>query len=56
MDKDLAAKECLNDDKRYADLFNGLLFGGEQRIQPSDLQEIDSQQWSKPGKKKKCKY
>lgn len=56
MDKDLAAKECLNDDKRYADLVNGLLFGGEQRIQPSDLQEIDSQQWSKPGKKKKCKY
>lgn len=55
MDKDLAAKECLNDDKRYADLVNGLLFGGEQRIQPSDLQEIDSQQWSKPGKKKKCK-
>lgn len=56
MDKDLAAKECLNVDERYADLINGLLFGGKQRIQSSDLQEMDSQQWSKPGKKKKHKY
>ena len=39
MDKDLVAKECLSVDERYADLVNGLLLNGEQRILPTDLQE-----------------
>lgn len=56
MDKDLVVKECLSVDERYADLVNGLLLGGEQRIKPSDLQELDSQQWSKERGKKKKKY
>ena len=56
MDKDLAVKECLSVDERYADLVNGLLLGGKQRIKSSDLQELDSQQWSKQCRKKKNKY
>lgn len=43
MDKDLVKKECLSDDERYADLLNGLLFYGEQKVQAADLQEMDSQ-------------
>ncbi len=43
MDKDLARRLYLSDDNRYADLINGLLFDGNQKILPSDLQEIDSQ-------------
>lgn len=39
MDKDLVAKESLSVDERYADLVNGLLLNGEQRILPTDLQE-----------------
>ena len=56
MDKDLTAKECFSVDERYADLINGLLFNGEQRVQPADLQELDSQLWSKQRRKKKNKY
>ena len=47
MEKDLEMGRCLSDDKRYADLINGLLFAGEQRIQESDLQEVDSQSFLK---------
>ena len=53
MEKDLEIGRCLSDDKRYADLINGLLFAGEQRIQESDLQEVDSQSFLKRGSRKK---
>ena len=56
MDKDLVAKECLSVDERYADLVNGLLLNGEQRILPTDLQEMDSEQRTKFWKKKKNSY
>lgn len=56
MDKDLVAKECLSVDERYADLVNGLLLNGEQRILPTDLQEMDSEQRTKFWKKKKNNY
>jgi len=52
MEEDLTAKNCLSVDERYADLVNALLLGGEQVISASDLQELDSQQWSRQGKKK----
>ena len=53
MEKDLEIGRCLSDDKRYADLINGLLFAGEQRIQESDLQEVDSQSFLKRWSRKK---
>lgn len=43
MEKDLLQKEYLSDDERYADLLNGFLFRGKQKIKASDLQEVDSQ-------------
>ena len=51
MEEDLTAKNCLSMDERYADLVNALLLEGEQVISASDLQELDSQQWSRQGKK-----
>lgn len=53
MEKDLEIGRCLSDDKRYADLINGLLFSGEQRIQESDLQEVDSRSFLKRWSRKK---
>jgi len=52
MEEDLTAKNCLSMDERYADLVNALLLEGEQVISASDLQELDSQQWGRQGKKK----
>ena len=43
MGKDVIHKRCLGDNVRYADLLNGLLFGGRQEISPDDVQESDSQ-------------
>lgn len=43
MEKDLCQRECLSDNERYADLINGILFEGEQKVRASDLHEIDSQ-------------
>ena len=51
MEEDLTAKNCLSMDERYADLVNALLLEGEQVISASDLQELDSQQWGRQGKK-----
>ena len=42
MGKDLIHKQCLGNKERYADLLNGLLFGGRQEVHPDDLQEPDS--------------
>ena len=47
MDKDFATKVCLSDDERFADLINGLLFNGKQKVQTSDFQETDSQSYYK---------
>ena len=47
MDKDFATKVCLSDDERFADLINGLLFDGKQKVQASDFQETDSQSYYK---------
>lgn len=43
MEKDLSKKRCLADNERYADLINGLLLGGKQRVHSCDLQEMDTQ-------------
>ena len=39
MGKDLIQKRCLSDNERYADLINGLLFGGRQKLGSDDLSE-----------------
>lgn len=43
MEKDLSKKRCLADNERYADLINGLLLGGKQKVRSCDLQEMDAQ-------------
>ncbi len=43
MQKDLTNKKCLSDNERYADLINGLLLDGQQKVLPGDLQDMDSQ-------------
>lgn len=43
MEKDLSKKRCLADNERYADLINGLLLGGKQKVRSCDLQELDTQ-------------
>ena len=43
MDKDLHKRNCLSDKERYADLINGLLLEGEQKVHPDDLSDLDSQ-------------
>ena len=42
MKGDLSKKRCLADNRRYADLINGVVFGGEQKLQPTDLSDLDS--------------
>ena len=41
MKGDLTKKRCLADNRRYADLINGVVFGGEQKLQPTDLSDLD---------------
>lgn len=43
MDKDFSKKNCLADNERYADLINGLLLDGEQRVRAEDLHDMDTQ-------------
>ena len=52
MEEDLTTKKCLSVDTRYVDLVNGLLLGGEQVLSATDLQELDSQQWNRPERRK----
>ena len=40
---DLASKNWLQDRCRYADLFNGIIFGGDQIISAEDLEEISGE-------------
>lgn len=64
MDKDVCLKAFFSDDKRYADVVNGIGFQGKQVISGEDLQDLDSQTgiWrgrqlihGKRGKKKRKK-
>ena len=43
MKADEALKAYLSDNARYADLINGMVFGGRQVVKPEDLSEMDSQ-------------
>lgn len=43
MQQDLLLKCYFSDNERYADLINGLGFGGRQVVKASDLTELDSQ-------------
>lgn len=38
---DVAVKRWLSDNSRFADLFNGTVFGGKQVILPGELEEMD---------------
>ncbi len=40
--KDIAAKAYLRDNAVFADLVNVVLYGGEQRVSPEDLTEMDT--------------
>ena len=42
MKKDLVDYNYLSDNLRYADLFNGVLFGGEKVLEPENLKEEDT--------------
>lgn len=42
-EKDTVIKEWLSDKGRFADLFNGVVFGGEQMIVPEDLEIIQGE-------------
>lgn len=62
MEHDLIAARFLSDNERYADLLNGIGFGGENIISAEDLSDLDSRgglwQTKKAGgrKGKKPKY
>ena len=38
---DIAVKNWLNDRERFADLFNGTVFGGKQVVLPEELEDMD---------------
>ena len=40
---DVAIKNWLKNKVRFADLFNGILFNGEQIIKPGELTEVNSE-------------
>ena len=39
----IAVKTWLKNKKRFADLYNGVVFRGEQVILPEELEEVDSE-------------
>ncbi|MBQ4397204.1 MAG: Rpn family recombination-promoting nuclease/putative transposase, partial [Clostridia bacterium] len=41
-DKDIVTKEYMQDSAIFADAFNFLLYGGEQRIKPEQLRPVDT--------------
>ena len=43
MKKDIGWKAYFRDNRRYADLINGLGCGGKQYVKPEDLHEVDSE-------------
>ena len=38
---DIAVKSWLSDNERFADLFNGMIFGGRQVVRPEELENMD---------------
>ncbi len=56
MEKDLVDYTYLSDNLRYADLLNGVLFGGEEVIFPEKLQGEDTKLVLSSTKKKKGRY
>ena len=38
---DIAVKNWLNDNERFADLFNGVVFGGRQVVRSEELESMD---------------
>lgn len=40
---DVSLKNWLKNKRRFADLFNGVVFGGRQVVKPEDLEEINSE-------------
>lgn len=40
--KDTLAKKYMRDPRKFADFFNGIMYGGEKRIDWRELQELDS--------------
>ena len=38
---DIAVKNWLNDNERFADLFNGSVFNGQKIILPDELEDLD---------------
>ena len=41
-ERDSITKEYINQPDRFADLVNGFCFGGEERIHPDELVEMDT--------------
>ena len=41
---DTVLKNYWNDNERFADFFNAVLFHGEQRIFPEELEELDTEE------------
>lgn len=39
----IAVRQLLRDKKRFADLYNGIVFRGEQIILPEELEEVDGE-------------
>ena len=42
---DIAVKNWLSDNDRFADLFNGTIFGGRQIVRPEELENMDDAQF-----------
>lgn len=55
MEKDTVWKAYLSDDRRFADLVNGILFCGRQIVKADSIEELDTQtRYVKhPGEKRK---
>lgn len=43
---DIILKNYWNDNRQFADLFNAVLFGGEQVISPDELEDVDTEESS----------
>ena len=41
--KDISVKLWLKDNRRFADLFNGVCFDGKQVIKPEELEDLDGE-------------
>lgn len=57
MQYDALSKRYFSSNERYADLINGVVFGGEQVVSPEDLRDMDSQtgSWNLTEDEKKTK-